>query len=152
MKSYFAKMKSICIFPSCHVVLSSYSQTHTRTHIHIYLYVYMCVCIYSILPLWAEWDTSSIPKQGIAGLNSVSFLLDWLPYQGWRTQFALLFTHGWRVEEWIHAFPKNISTKWNVNFFVMDLILQCSFLMTKALCYLPLIYIYIYIYIIMSCH
>ena len=32
------------------------------------------------------------------------FLLDWLPYQGKRTQSALLFIHSQKENRWIHAF------------------------------------------------
>ena len=43
----------------------------------------------------------------------VFLLLDQLPHQGWRTQSALLFTHSWRENNWIHTFPKGISAMWN---------------------------------------
>ena len=43
----------------------------------------------------------------------VFLLLDWLPHQGWRSQSALLFTHRWRENNWIHTFPKGISAMWN---------------------------------------
>ena len=42
----------------------------------------------------AEYDTRSIFKRSLTGLNSEFFLLlDYLPHQGWRTQSVLLFTH-----------------------------------------------------------
>ena len=42
------------------------------------------------------------------------FLLqDKLPNQGLRTQSALLFTHRWRENNWVHTFPKGISAMWN---------------------------------------
>ena len=50
-------------------------------------------------------------KQSTAGLNSVFFLLDWLPNRKLITQSALLFTYTWRGNWWINAFPKGISTK-----------------------------------------
>ena len=57
----------------------------------------------------AGYDTRSIFK---AEFNRFEFrvfcLLDLLPYQGWRTQSALLFTHSWRENNWIHTFPKGI--------------------------------------------
>ena len=40
-------------------------------------------------------------------------LLVWLPDQGQSTQSALLFTHCWRENNWIHTFPKGISAMWN---------------------------------------
>ena len=55
----------------------------------------------------------SIFKWSLTGLNSELFLLDQLPHQGWRTQSALLFTHNWRENNWIHTFPKGISAMWN---------------------------------------
>ena len=36
-----------------------------------------------------------------------------MPHQGWRTWSALLFTHSWRENNWIHTFPKSISAMWN---------------------------------------
>ena len=72
-----------------------------------------------ILPLFtnpsarAGYDTRSILRRSLAGLNSVFFLLDELPHQGWRTQSALLFTHSWREDNWNHTFPKAISAIWN---------------------------------------
>ena len=54
---------------------------------------------------WAGYDARSIFKRS---LNSEFFLL-----QGWRIQSALLFTHNWRENNWIHNFPKGISAMWN---------------------------------------
>ena len=39
----------------------------------------------------------------------VLLLLDWLPHQGSRIQCSKLFTHSWRGNHSIHAFPKVIS-------------------------------------------
>ena len=39
----------------------------------------------------------------------VFLLEDWLPHQGWRTQYAQLFTYWWRENNWIRTCPKNIS-------------------------------------------
>ena len=36
------------------------------------------------------------------------FLPDWLPYQGWRAQSALLFTHRWKENTRMNIFPKGI--------------------------------------------
>ena len=44
-----------------------------------------------------------------------------LPPQGWRTQSAILFTHSWRENNWIHTFPKGISAMWNAISLVQDL-------------------------------
>ena len=60
------------------------------------------------------YDTKSIFKWSLTGLNSEFFLLlDKLPHQGWRNQSVLLFTHSWRENNWIHTFPKGISAMWN---------------------------------------
>ena len=60
-----------------------------------------------------------------AGFNRFEFrvflLLDELLHQGWRTQSALLFTHNWRENNWIHTFPKGISVMWNAIGLVQDL-------------------------------
>ena len=41
--------------------------------------------------------------------------------QGWRTQFALQFTHNWKENNWIQTFPKGISAMWNEISLVQDL-------------------------------
>ena len=56
------------------------------------------------------WQKVLFFKLSKAGFNSV-----FLPNQGLRIQSALLFNYSWRKNRWIHAFPKGISTKWNVN-------------------------------------
>ena len=38
-----------------------------------------------------------------------------------RTQSALLFTHSWRENNWIHTFPKDISAMGNAISLVQDL-------------------------------
>ena len=53
--------------------------------------------------------TGSIYKSTV-GLNSVFLLLNWLPYQGCKTQSSLPFIHSWE-NRWIYAFPKGIITK-----------------------------------------
>ena len=70
----------------------------------------------------AGYDTRSICKRGLTGLNSEFFLLlDQLPRQGWRNQSVLLFTHSWRENNRIHTFPKGISAMWNAISLVQDL-------------------------------
>ena len=89
----------------------------------------------------------------------VFFLLDQLPHQGRRTQSALLFTHNWRENYWIHTFPKRITAMWNR----FELVSPCPFptmitirprvsLIVIFSVYvwmsvLRFLYIYIYIYI-----
>ena len=38
-----------------------------------------------------------------------------------KSQSALLFTHSWRENNWIHTFPKGISAMWNAISLVQDL-------------------------------
>ena len=38
-----------------------------------------------------------------------------------KNQSALLFTHSWRENNWIHTFPKGISAMWNAISLVLDL-------------------------------
>ena len=40
----------------------------------------------------------------------VFLLLDWLPNQGQRSQFPLLFTHRWWENSWIHSFTKGMNS------------------------------------------
>ena len=42
----------------------------------------------------------------------------------WRVSSALLFTHNWRENNWIHTFPKGISAMWNAGF---ELVSPCPF-------------------------
>ena len=68
-----------------------------------------------LLTPWHEQDViqGQFFKQN---LNSkFFFFLDQLLYQGWRAQPALLFTHSWRENNWIHTLLKVISAKWNAN-------------------------------------
>ena len=65
------------------------------------------------------WDTRSIFKRSITGLNStVFFFLDRLLNQGWKAQTSLLFT---RENSLIHAFPQGINAMWNAKSFVQVL-------------------------------
>ena len=43
--------------------------------------------------------------------------LERLPYE---VQSALLFSHSWRVNSWIHIIPKGITTMWNANSLVYN--------------------------------
>ena len=57
-------------------------------------------------------------KRNLTGSNSDFFFVERLPYQGWRAQFALLFTHKWKANNWIYTFSKDISVTWNANSFI----------------------------------
>ena len=47
---------------------------------------------------------------------------------GWRNQSALLFTHSWRENDWIHTFPKGISAvKCNQSRPGFELVSPCPF-------------------------
>ena len=48
----------------------------------------------------------------LIGLNSELFICS-LPCQGEWVQSALLFTHNWRENNWIHNFPHDIRAVWN---------------------------------------
>ena len=61
--------------------------------------------IYPTPSSWAGYDTGSIFNRNTACFNSVFFLIDWFPYQSWRTQFALLFTLSWKENRLIPALP-----------------------------------------------
>ena len=76
--------------------------THTHTHKHIQsLYI-------PISPCKQDCDTRSIFKLSLTGLKS-EFSFSEI---GWN-QSALLFSHSWRVNNWIHTFTKGISVVWN---------------------------------------
>ena len=70
--------------------------------------------------------TPPLHKQEVNFLSGVyhvriqSFFL-----RGWRAQSVLLFVHSGRENNWIHAFPKNLSTIWNANCLVRDLNSGC---------------------------
>ena len=73
-------------------------------------------------PLGQDMTQGQFFKRSLTGLNSEFFLLlDLLPHQAWRTQSALLFTHSWRENNWIHTFPKGINTMWNAINLVQEL-------------------------------
>ena len=65
----------------------------------------------------AGCNTRSILKWSL----TVFLLLDWLPYESWRTQFALLFNYSCRENNRIHTFPKGISAMWNTISLIQDL-------------------------------
>ena len=70
----------------------------------------------------AGYDTGSIFEVEFNRFEfRVFLLLDSLPHQGWRTKSALLFTHSWKENNWIHTFPKGISAMWNAISLVRDL-------------------------------
>ena len=48
--------------------------------------------------------------------GTVFILLEQFPYQP-----NLLFTHSWRENRLIYAFPKSVGMKWNAESFVQDL-------------------------------
>ena len=78
-------------------------------------------CINSFLPL-IECRTEPIVQQSKAGLNTVFFLLNWLPKKGYKIQSAVQFINSWGLlNRWMHTFPEGISTMWNKNSLVLDL-------------------------------
>ena len=79
--------------------------------------------IYIYLPnpsIWAGYDTGSIfLKCSLTGLNFPSPRL--VASSRPKNQSALLFTHSWRENNWIHTFPKGLSAMWNAISLVQDL-------------------------------
>ena len=68
------------------------------------------------------YDTRSIFKPSLTGLNSeFSFSYTSCFSKAEELQSALLFTHSWRENNWIHTFPKSISAMWNAISLVQDL-------------------------------
>ena len=74
----------------------------------------------------------------------VFLLLNWLPYQSWRAQFAVLFNHNQREYNLINTFLRGISVMWNAKGFTPDMNLYIHTYMCKHV----YIYIYIYVYIV----
>ena len=69
----------------------------------------------------AGYDIRSIFKWSKAGFQlRVLLLLDWLPYQGKRTQSTLIFTHSWERTD-------GLSEKRNTNNLIQDLTLDHQF-------------------------
>ena len=93
---------------------------YLRTGVEVYLHV--CVRIYLPNPPHEQEETQG---QIFVEFNWFEFrvflFLDWLPNLGWRPQSALLFTHNWKEDIWIHTFPKGVSAMWNANSPVQDL-------------------------------
>ena len=98
------------------IQILSFIMYHNLIYSIYCLIVCVCVCVYLFPwpPPTEEWyHTSLIFKQNTAGFHSYFFLLlDGLPYQGKRTQSALLVAYTWRWK-WIHIFPRGISMNWN---------------------------------------
>ena len=70
---------------------------------------------------WAGWDTRSILKKSLTGLNSKVFFSKTVCHTKVKAQSALLFTHSWKENKSIHTFPKGIHAIWNVNSLIQDL-------------------------------
>ena len=62
----------------------------------------------------AGWDTGSIFKQNLTGLNSI-FSVSYTGYHTRVNGLNLIFTYRWRENSWIHTFTKIISVMWNTN-------------------------------------
>ena len=95
------------------VFLSNTNNLHT---------VFWFQCIFTNYPTRARCDTRTIFKTEFYVSEFTIFLLpDWLSLQSKIAQFSLQFTHDWRENRWIHAYPKCISVKGNANSLVQDL-------------------------------
>ena len=78
----------------------------------------VALIIFTNASVRAGYDTRSGFKRSLTGLNSeFSFSSNSCR----RTQSALLFTHSWRENNWIHILPKGISAMWNAISLVQDL-------------------------------
>ena len=86
------------------------------------LHSYPMVILFTNPSARAGYDTRSIFKRSLTGLNSeFSFSYTSCLTKAVRTQSALLFAHSWRENNWIHTFPKGISAMWNAICLVQDL-------------------------------
>ena len=118
-----------------YVQIPTHTHTHTHTHTYIYIYIYIMVRVFAN----GSRDLGSIPSRAISLLNTALSYLPTPPLgqdmtQGHffkaefnrfefrvfpsprlvallrlKNQSALLFTHSWRENNWIHTFPKGIS-------------------------------------------
>ena len=61
----------------------------------------------------AGYDTRSVFKRSLTGLNSEFPSPSLVALPRLKYQSALLFTHSRRENNWIHTFPKGISAMWN---------------------------------------
>ena len=86
------------------------------------MYVSVCMYLFTNLYTGVGCDTRSIFKQGLTGLNSVFFVLDWCLTKAKES-------HRWKVNSWIHTFPKCYE-KCNPPRSGFDLVSPCPFLKT----------------------
>ena len=71
---------------------------------------------------WAGYDTRSIFKWSLTGLNSeFSFSETSRLTKAEEPSLPYYFTHSWRENNWIHTFPKGISAMWNAISLIQDL-------------------------------
>ena len=86
---------------------TSLSKNKNINYIFIYLQVLCCLSSGSICDTSAQTGFNTRSE-----FNRVFLLLNWS---------ALLCTHSWRENSWIHTFPKGINAIWNANSLVQVL-------------------------------
>ena len=78
-------------------------------------WIFIFTCIYPSL----TYKQDLTQGQFLSEVNRFEFrdflLFDWLTNQGWRARLALQFIYSWRENNWIHTFPKDISSLQNVS-------------------------------------
>ena len=89
----------------------------------MYVWVWIHIYIYIYIPLHQSRMQRKMNFKAKFNRFEYRFflLLNWLQYQGWRAQSALLFTHSWWKNNSIHTFIKCMSPIWNENNFIKDL-------------------------------
>ena len=104
-------------YPSADVQ-SVYSIAPADRAIRFYNYE---VCIYPTFRPRTGCGSRSMSKWGKTGLSSVFLFLDWLLTKAKEPSLPYYLTNSWRQKNWIHAFPKGISSKWNTESLAQDL-------------------------------
>ena len=122
----------------------------TLTFIYIYIYIYIYISYLPTPPLGQDMTQGQFFKRSLTGLNS-EFSFSWTSCLTMAEEPSLpyYFTHSWRENNWIHTFPKGISSMWNAISPGFELVSPCPIPATITITprALPQIYIYICIYI-----
>ena len=78
--------------------------------------------IYPTPPLEQDMTQGQFFKQSLTGLNTeFSFSYTSRLTKAEEPSLSFYFTYSWRENNWIHTFPKGISSMWNVISLVRDL-------------------------------
>ena len=108
----------ILSFPSPRLVAKSKLKSQC-----VALFTYgLMECLYLTISAQEEDVTSFQFLSGVQQVLILSFPSPRLVAKSrLKSQYALLFTHNWKKNSWIHTFLKSICAMWNVNSFVQDL-------------------------------